>query len=146
LQIRQQRKEDLEKHVSEVNMLLRRAAGEATDVEDSSESEFEGFPDPVIPEEVNREEEYIDEDKYTTVTIESVGISKDGFEKPGEKKEVVEGPKKEKRVWTKEKPKSARPTVKKKKFRYESPADRKAARQKIGAKNRAAAAARKGDT
>lgn len=127
-------------------MLLRRAAGEATDVEDSSESEFEGFPDPVIPEEVDREEEYIDEDKYTTVTIESVGISKDGFEKAGgEKKEVAEAPKKEKRVWTKEKPKSNRPTTKKKKFRYESPADRKAARQKIGAKNRAAAAARKGD-
>lgn len=152
VQIRQQRKEDLERHVSEVNMLLRRANGDPSDADNDSnasdeEEEWEGFADPIVPEEINREEEYIDEDKYTTVTIESVGISKEGFEKAGgEKKDEKDGEdeKKKKRVWTVEKPKRTRPTVKKKKFRYESPADRKAARMKIGAKNRAAAEARKG--
>jgi ribosomal RNA-processing protein 17 len=100
---------------------------------------------------VNQEDEYIDEDKYTTVTIESVGISRDGFEKAGvdeggdadqDKENGVDGGR-NKRVWTKEKPKTNRPTIRKKKFRYESKADRKTTRMKQGAKNRAQAQARK---
>ncbi|KAF2710509.1 hypothetical protein K504DRAFT_481570 [Pleomassaria siparia CBS 279.74] len=149
-ELRQQRKEDLERHVAEVNMLLRRANGDLSeggeDAESEEEEEWQGFADPIVPEEIDREEEYIDEDKYTTVTIESVGISKDGFEKVGgekKKEDDAEEQKKQKRVWTIEKPKTKRPTAKKKKFRYESPADRKAARMKIGAKNRASAQARK---
>lgn len=154
--MRRQRKEDLEKHVSEVNALLRKAAGEPSEESGSDEesedeeAEFEGFGDEQ-PEEINREDDYIDEDKYTTVTIESVGISKDGFEKAGgggggeeeDKQEKKDGEEKKKRVWTKERPKSDRPKKRKKKFRYESKAERKATRMKQGAKKRAQAAARK---
>jgi ribosomal RNA-processing protein 17 len=41
-----------------------------------------------------------------------------------------------KRIWTKEKPKTEWPKKKKKKFRYESKADRKVTRYKEGAKKR----------
>lgn len=126
---------------------------------DEDEDAFEGFDEPE-PEIVNREEEYIDEDKYTTVTIESVGISREGFEKAGEDKEEEGGDKEndveiegkngtgdsdgKKRVWTKEKPKTDRPKKKKKqKFRYESKAERKITRAKEGAKKRKQAEARK---
>jgi len=153
--MREQRKLDLERHVTEVKTLMRRANGEdvVSESESASEEEFEGFPDPVI-EEVDREEEYIDEDKYTTVTVEAVGISKDGFEKAGKvenrdgdregKEHEGEGSKEKKRVWTVERPKTKKTGFKKKKFRYESPAERKAARAKVSAKKKKAAEARKG--
>jgi ribosomal RNA-processing protein 17 len=156
------RKEQLEEHVSGINALLRKANGDVgedgdtDDAEDGTdEDEFSGFDGPQ-PEEVDREDEYIDEDKYTTVTIESVGISKEGFEKAGggdedagEGKDKGSGQdkhgKKTKRVWTKEWPKSDRPKKRKVKFRYENKADRKATRMKQDAKKRAQASARKGE-
>jgi ribosomal RNA-processing protein 17 len=123
--------------------------------EDGSEDEeFTGFdePPPQQLEEIDREDEYIDEDKYTTVTVESVAISKEGFEKTKSGgKEGGEGDNKEndgereakKRVWTKERPKTDRPKKRKKKFRYETKAERKETRMKQGARNRKEAAARK---
>jgi ribosomal RNA-processing protein 17 len=121
-----------------------------------SEDEFTGFQEP---EPINQEDEYIDEDKYTTVTIESVAISRDGFSRPGDEndnepahkadnddavKVAEEGKGKPeirrdengKRIWTKERPKTEWPKKKKKKFRYESKADRKVTRYKEGAKKR----------
>lgn len=163
--MRKRRREDLDKHVREVNQLLKKANGEVSDDGengngDESESEFEGFDDAAPEfEPVNREEEYIDEDKYTTVTVESVGISKTGFERAGDESEdeEVEGDEenkdsggeggdagKKKREWTKEKPKSEKSKKKKKKFRYETKAERKMTRMKQGARKRAAATARKG--
>jgi ribosomal RNA-processing protein 17 len=131
---------------------------EEDDSEDDEEEEFTGFQEP---EPINQEDEYIDEDKYTTVTIESVGISRDGFSRPGDDdelaaaaaahkadddavKETEEGKGKPeirrdangKRIWTKERPKTEWPKKKKKKFRYESKADRKVTRYKEGAKKR----------
>jgi ribosomal RNA-processing protein 17 len=123
---------------------------------DDSEDEFTGFQEP---EPINQEDEYIDEDKYTTVTIESVAISRDGFSRPGDEddnepahkaddddavKVAEEGKGKPeirrdengKRIWTKERPKTEWPKKKKKKFRYESKADRKVTRYKEGAKKR----------
>ncbi|KAF2657291.1 hypothetical protein K491DRAFT_756891 [Lophiostoma macrostomum CBS 122681] len=158
-QLRQKRKTDLESHVAEVNSLLKKAAnGNLSETGDTSDNdEWEGFEEPVV-DVVNQEDEYIDEDKYTTVTIESVGISRDGFEKAGVDEDSDgdgegEGDKEnggeggiaggKKRVWTKEKPKTDRPKKRKKKFRYESKAERKATRMKQGAKNRAQAQARK---
>jgi ribosomal RNA-processing protein 17 len=161
-QLRQQRKIDLEKHVEEVNRLVKQANGEISGLgndssssDDGSEDEFTGFQEP---EPINQEDEYIDEDKYTTVTIESVAISRDGFSRPGEDdnepahkadddgavKETEEGKGKPeirrdengKRIWTKERPKTEWPKKKKKKFRYESKADRKVTRYKEGAKKR----------
>ena len=71
--MRKQRKEDLEKHVAEVNMLLKKASGDFGDEEhdsddddDDDEEEFTGFDDAAaLEEDVDREAEYVDEDKYT---------------------------------------------------------------------------------
>ncbi|OCL13339.1 hypothetical protein AOQ84DRAFT_283363 [Glonium stellatum] len=161
-ELRQQRKEDLERHVQEVNALLRKANGdlgeEGEDEEDEAadgegpEEEWIGFEEPA---EINREEEYIDEDKYTTVTVETVDISKSGFvklEQSGSdedskgREETAVGSKSQtsnKRIWTKEKPSKDRPKKKKKKFRYESKADRKVTRLKERSKNRDQAKARR---
>lgn len=153
-QLRQQRKVDLEKHVEEVNRLVKQANGDVPGLgemsdsqgEEDDEEEFTGFQEP---EPTNQEDEYIDEDKYTTVTIESVGISKAGFSTPGDEDTNVKtssheggGENKEpdaevkKRVWTKAWPKSDKPKKKKVKFRYETKTERKAERMKQGAKKR----------
>ena len=58
------------------------ALREANDLGDGGEAqEFEEWQG--IEEEVDHEDEYVDEDKFTTVTVESVGISRDGFTRPG---------------------------------------------------------------
>lgn len=159
-QLRAERKADLEKHVEEVNRLVRQANGDlsASDNESDSdgeddddtegaEEEFTGFQDP---EPINQHDEYIDEDKYTTVTMESVNISKTGFSRPGEDEEEDEAAKKaalesaesaegsaKKRAWTKAWPKNSdKPKKKKKKFRYETKTERKAERIKQGMKKR----------
>jgi len=168
VKLRQQRKIDLEKHVEEVNRLVKQANGDIVGLDggessedDDGEEEFVGFQDP---EPIDQEDEYVDEDKYTTVTIESVNISRDGFSKPGgdeedavarkaEEKEEGEGVGKDgkkdvqrdengKRIWTKERPRTEWPKKKKKKFRYESKADRKVTRYKEGAKKRKQKASR----
>ncbi|KAF2033807.1 hypothetical protein EK21DRAFT_57595 [Setomelanomma holmii] len=160
-ELRQQRKVDLEAHVEEVNRLVKQANGDIIGLEnneaeeDASDEEFEGFEEP---EPINQEDEYIDEDKYTTVTIESVGISRSGFHLPGDEDDATEPAKVDekpegeekgkdgkpvirrdangKRIWTKEKPKMEWPKKKKKKFRYETKAERKVTRYKEGAKKR----------
>ena len=164
--MRQQRKVDLEKHVEEVNRLVKQANGDIVGLDQSTDSgdeeeeeEFTGFTEP---EPINTQDEYIDEDKYTTVTIESVGISRAGFSLPGDASPDAEStttPKDNttaetaadktkgghevkrdasgKRIWTKERPRTEWPKKqKKKKFRYESKADRKVTRMKEGAKKK----------
>lgn len=136
--MRDERKKAVEEHVETVNKLLREArkAGTSdTESEDESGDEFGGFEDePIQP--VDLEEEYIDEDRYTTVTIEAVNVDKDGMHKPdaendrGEDDDDEDGevkgheaaksgaaPEKNKKEW----PKKPR----KKKFRYETKIERK---------------------
>ncbi|USP79918.1 Ribosomal RNA-processing protein 17 [Curvularia clavata] len=154
-ELRAERKADLEKHVQEVNRLVKQANGDLSETdedgegEDEQEEEFTGFQEP---EPINQEDEYIDEDKYTTVTMESVNISKSGFSRPGEDDEHDEAAKKKaqeaaeaeaagadgkKRVWTKAWPKNSdKPKKKKKKFRYETKTERKAERIKQGLKKK----------
>lgn len=160
--MRQQRKEELEKHVESVNALLRQAAGEDGEAGDASEGEgteeeWGGIEEPAEAE-VNREDEYVDEDKYTTVTVEAVDIDREGIhtgETAEEKAEDAGGGEKDKaatdapseakkRIWTKEKPKTGKPKKKKQKFRYESKAERKFTRSKQQLKNREQAKARRG--
>ena len=63
------------------------ASGEDADA-DESEDEWDGIPDEITEEPpLDREEEYIDEDRYTTVTIEAVNIDRDGIHKPGGRSE-----------------------------------------------------------
>jgi ribosomal RNA-processing protein 17 len=110
---------------------------------------------------LDHEEQYLseDSDKYTTVTVEAVAVTKDGLRKlaaapsdcdsdsDGEdrgKKKKVPGEKGEggdendggKKKW----PKKPR----KQKFRYESKVERKASRMKQKSRNKASADARKG--
>ncbi|EOD51980.1 protein required for cell viability rrp17 [Neofusicoccum parvum] len=164
---RKERKQDLEAHVAEVNRLLKQANPDSAsssedEDEDGSGGEWNGIEDEKPQEEiVDHEEEYVDEDKYTTVTVETVDIDRDGFKKRSEAGEESEengsdeGSKEDdeedttekkangKRVWTKEKPKVDRPKKKKKKFRYESKSERKVTRDKQRTKNRDQAKARK---
>lgn len=136
-------------------------------VSDSSDSEiaFEGEQWDGITEDppVDHEDEYVDDDRFTTVTVEAVDVSKDGMhkskqeegdssegsgtEKPGG--EALGGSngrgrppsQKAKRIWTKEAPNGVKKKMQK--FRYESKAERKVARYKERSGNKAKARARK---
>ncbi len=145
-QVREERKQQLEDHVQHVNKLLREAqhAGTEEGTADESEEEWDGISDNV-PEEppLDREEEYIDEDRYTTVTIEAVNIDRDGIHKPGHESEEaasdedLEGKKTEADSDGKEakKPRKEFPKKKKKKFRYETKAERGRTEKNRRAKN-----------
>ena len=142
---------------------------EANVASDPSEEENEDQGDPWdgIKEKhdplVDHEDEYMDEDRFTTVTVEAVDVSRHGLEKAildEDGESVGSDPKKPhaehqqatvpqgrtgsengKRVWTKEPPNG--PRKRKKKFRYESKAERKATRYKERSGNKAKARARK---
>jgi ribosomal RNA-processing protein 17 len=127
--------------------------------EDGATGEWSGIPDPPPPpisRDVNHEEEYIDEEKYTTVTVEALDVSKEGIYKaskgedhsyePTNVEETESVDKKDgatKKAWTRNKPKSH--VAKTKKFRYESKAERKVTRLKEKSGNRKKAKARKSE-
>lgn len=113
----------------------------------SDDEEWAGFDDDALaPELVDHEEEYVDEDKYTTVTVEAVDVTKEGLHRVADEEDSedtleaevkpVQKEEKGKKVW----PKKPR----KQKFRYESKAERKATRGKQKAGNKARADARRG--
>ena len=119
--------------------------------QDADEDGWAGIEEP---SKIDGTDEYVDEDKYTTVTIEAMddpgnvlgNSEKDGTGegKPESGADQGKGDdRKGKREWTKKKPGGG---IKKKKpkFRYESKADRKAGRQKQKSKNSAAAKERRG--
>ncbi|QGI78877.1 hypothetical protein CEK25_005606 [Fusarium fujikuroi] len=125
-QIREERKRDVEEHVQTVNRLLQEseAAGAVEQESDEEDGEWDGFPDQPELDIVDHEEEYIDEDRYTTVTVESVSVTRDGLHKPqvddkdNKEDKKVEEPKDD------QKAKSRREPKKKKKFRYETKFER----------------------
>lgn len=108
---------------------------------------------------IDHEDEYIDEDKFTTVTVEEVGISREGFDKSGDADSGTDNESEGDTSRTLDagrtpaKPGGGRTAVgkgkfevrkkKKKKFRYESKADRKVTRAKERAKGSKAAKARR---
>jgi len=104
-----------------------------------------------IREALDREEEYIDEDQYTTVTIEAVDVTKEGLSKSAKDSEDEDGEEQEKakvvengdakKSGKKSWPKKER----KKKFRYESKVERKFTRAKQKSGNKAKANARRGN-
>lgn len=119
--------------------MLEQLRGDASSQDSGSGSdseEWQGFEEPAP---VDYEEEYIDEDKYTTVTVEEMGLSKEELhkqykssddennnEKHKEKVEVPQKPKVPKKYGSK----SGAPKKKKKQFRYESKEERKITRRK----------------
>lgn len=112
-----------------VNRLLQEseAAGAIEQGSDDSD-EWDGFPDQPNLDIVDHEEEYIDEDRYTTVTVESVSVTRDGLHKPKVDESEGEDDNKEEAKDTTEskaaKSRQEKPKKKKKKFRYESKFDR----------------------
>ncbi|EER25926.1 hypothetical protein CPC735_043700 [Coccidioides posadasii C735 delta SOWgp] len=115
-----------------------------------NDAEWAGFPEPV-----DYEAEYIDENKYTTVTVEDMDPSKEGMYKAAESIDGVdedeESPKTtgavtktpEKQTSTGNDRSQAKKKKKKRKFRYESHAERKITRMKERMGNRKQAKARR---
>ncbi|KAJ9602417.1 hypothetical protein H2200_012959 [Cladophialophora chaetospira] len=150
-QLRDHRKAELERHVDEVNAMLRPVTAVETEEDDKdekdSDDDWEGTAEP-LPTPIDHEAEYVDEEKYTTVTVEAMDVSKeglssaqeDGNENDSDKHDnaTMETPSSEKpkRQWTKDKPKDGeRKRKKKRNFRYESKVDRKAARSRQKSRN-----------
>ena len=154
----------MQKHVETVSVAVKEAE-EATSIsdnddeeeDDKDENENEQWSGVEGPEAINHEDDYLDEDRHTVVTVEAVDVSRDGLHKkqddpfeedndptarsrlsaqPGR---VVNG-KKDKRAQSKgvlDQPSKKR----KKKFRYESKAERKVTRfkERCGGKAKAKA-------
>lgn len=169
LQLREERKADLERHLQEVNALLplKLLAEEGDDNEeksnddDSQQDYWNGLADPE-PVPIDHEDEYIDEDKYTTVTVEEVDVSRSGLaklrESDEEEEEAANGAvntknepaksstnsKTHKAGTTGLKEKSGKTKKRKKRdFRYENKADRKLNHLKVQAKKSKLAKARR---
>lgn len=120
------------------------------------QSQSHGVTEPM---KVDHEEEYVDEDRLTTVTVEAVEVSRDGLHRIVDEDEQVlhkinapkiddasstigkEKTKNGKRICTKERPGEKR--KKKKKFKYESKAERKVTRYKERSGNKAKAKSRR---
>ncbi|KAI6090856.1 nucleolar protein 12-domain-containing protein [Hypoxylon rubiginosum] len=140
-QIREGRKKEVEDHVQNVKAILKQAqeagyvGGEASDEETE---EWGGIQDAPALEPVDHEEEYIDEERYTTVTIESVNVSKDGLS--SSKPEEDSGDENEETVGKDgtqpppgSKEKNRPPKQKKPKFRYETKSERQLNQRKLKA-------------
>lgn len=140
----------MEEHVNAVNALLRDVECGKGSEEDESWGGIEDEGDMVVKavEVLDHEEEYVDEDRYTTVTVEAVDVSKDGLlkvvdeESDDRKEEEYAKPVEKEEMGKKKWPKKER----KKKFRYESKAERKVTRGKQKAGNKARADARRGNS
>lgn len=144
-QMREERKAEyqraFEEHRRQMDLLRKEEDGDGSEnsgSDDDQDEEWEGIAEPPP---VDYEAEYIDEDKYTTVTVEEMDPSREGllrYENDGESDQGSEqeegkhthqtaetdtGPK---AAATTKRPKNAdKPKKKKKKFRYESREDRK---------------------
>ncbi|KAI1106123.1 nucleolar protein 12-domain-containing protein [Jackrogersella minutella] len=143
-QVREGRKREVEEHVENIKAILKEAeqagyvGGEARSEDEADEvDEWGGIQDTPTLEPVDHEEEYIDEERYTTVTVESVNVSKDGLtsSKPedddsnGEDEETTTAADDSQHPpGSKEKPKL--PKKKKPKFRYETKSERQLSRRK----------------
>ncbi len=150
-------------HVEAVNSMLKKqneALSESIDEKSLIEvKQWDGIAEDTI---VDHEDEYVDEDRFTTVTVEAVDVSREGLHKTimdDEENQVptTEGPikgettnsgtkewqdaKQENRPRMREPPSG--PKKRKKKFRYESKVERKANRYKERSGNKAKAKARK---
>lgn len=141
----------MEEHRRQLKLLQEEDKSEKGDSasDEESDEEWEGIEEPPA---VDYEAEYIDEDKYTTVTVEEMDSSREGLRKsitgedPEEesKAKAAEAAKKaeeEAKLVKKRKATTDKPKKKKKQFRYESKQDRKlaAAKQRLSKAKKAKA-------
>ncbi|KAJ8113048.1 hypothetical protein ONZ43_g5243 [Nemania bipapillata] len=148
-QLREDRKREVEEHVEQVNNALKQAAQagyiESEEGESSGDDKVEewgGFQDtPLQQDVIDHEEEYVDEDRFTTVTVESVNISKDGLTslRPDEEGLTTEEKDVDKNTEAQLKRKNKdqhAPKKKKLKFRYETKLERQITNIKQKARNK----------
>lgn len=150
------------KHVEAVNAAVRNAEAKFGN-DDTSDDEEESLNGLEEPEKVDHEDDYLDEDKHTVVTVEAVEISHEGLQarqegsdeerdEPEATKHAEVAPgrpsignaetgKKEQRTNHSLK---KQPKKKRKKFRYESKAERKVTRMKERSGGKAKAKERRG--
>ena len=158
-ELRDRRKQEVEDHVRAVNEALRKArTADASDSEDETdydefagieaEDQEKGEQDQLNGLIESQWEEYIDEDKFTMVTVEPFELDDGGetevtstqlenHDANGQVKAAINQP------IAKGKVKEAKPKKKRKNFRYESKAERKEERSRQKGKNSAAARARR---
>ncbi|KJZ75534.1 hypothetical protein HIM_04997 [Hirsutella minnesotensis 3608] len=143
-QLREERRKELEEHVETVSRLLRESGAVAEPVrsgdqeEGEAEDEWTGFHDKPDLDIIDLEEEYIDEDRYTTVTVETVAVTREGLNKPQipEEDAEEEGERPEGKGDQQNDSKPAKPKKRKKKFRYESKVERQLTNSRQRAKSR----------
>ncbi|KAK2742152.1 nucleolar protein 12 [Colletotrichum kahawae] len=149
-QVKQERQKEVEDHVNAVNALLQeaQAADSDNDQEISDFEEWDGIEDQgkeqaAQTDIVDYEDEYIDEDRYTTVKVEAIAVTRDGLEKlnqdsdeeaDDEDKDKTENPAADKPAAKK---KTFKDRPKKPKFRYESKLERQVGDRKLKAKKKA---------
>jgi ribosomal RNA-processing protein 17 len=129
--------------VNQILLAAQRAGTEGQEEDGGSDSdEWNGLDDDVPEAPIDMEEEYIDEDRYTTVTVEAVSVDRDGLHKPGvasgdgadagsagkdlKQEDSTENGSGKKKEW---------PKKKKKSFRYETKEERWITQRKEKAKN-----------
>jgi ribosomal RNA-processing protein 17 len=143
--MREQRKADLQTHLKEFNAELRKQnpdlPSESEDEDDAEEATFEGFG--AVDDIDGQEDEYVDEDKYTTVTVEAM----DGSDDEADKEAYVPKPEDDPTAFAKPKKrpmtKDGKLKQKKRNFRYETKAERKVTRDKQKKRNNKEASARR---
>lgn len=133
----------MNKHIEAVNAEVRKQNPDLSESEsvgeaNSDEVEWEGIEDGEA-EIAQDEEEYVDEDRYTTVTVEAMGDPREEMEADSEPRTMAadsnagaKAPKNQIRS------KDNKAKQKKRKFRYESKAERQITRQKARSKNHTA--------
>jgi ribosomal RNA-processing protein 17 len=143
MQLREERQQAVEKHVQHVHALLAEAkrAGQDDDVLSDADSQaegWEGIKDEKPIEPIDITQEYIDEDRYTSVAIEAVNIDREGIHRaaddPDQAQETDEqgsGEAREPNTDEVNKSVKKRATKKrKKKFRYETKYERSGGKRK----------------
>ncbi|KAJ5915501.1 Protein required for cell viability Rrp17 [Penicillium verhagenii] len=154
LQLREERAADMKRIMEEHKSHLKRMKAEFDSDSDSNadegsdEEEWGGIEEPPA---VDYEAEYVDEDKYTTVTVEEMDTSRDGLRnlakgddsEEEEEKPATKTPEAEAKPEKKFRKTTQKPKQKKKQFRYESKSDRKITASKQRSSNSRKAKARR---
>ncbi|KAJ5938223.1 Nucleolar protein 12 [Penicillium verhagenii] len=153
--LREERAADMKRIMEEHKSHLKRMKAEFDSDSDSNadegsdEEEWGGIEEPPA---VDYEAEYVDEDKYTTVTVEEMDTSRDGLrnlakgddsEEEEEEKPATKTPEAEAKPEKKFRKTTHKPKQKKKQFRYESKSDRKITASKQRSSNSRKAKARR---
>ncbi|KAF8426397.1 nucleolar protein 12-domain-containing protein [Tirmania nivea] len=130
-EFRDSRKEEIKKHVEAVKAALRpvsesdeETVGDS-DASDESEDEF-----ALKQNDLHREDEYIDEEKFTTVTVEPMDFGESSEDEDGK---ATEAKRKKVEETDDKKPKKSYPKEKKKKFTYLTKSERRVITRKIKA-------------